>query len=74
MKNLFVIPLVTLIAGCGVNTSSNIDVDGTDLRYFKDSRTDMCYAVVASRKARSIDTSGLGMTNVECTQEVLDLL
>jgi hypothetical protein len=66
--------LVLLLAGCGVNTSSNIDVKGTDLRYFKDPRTDMCYAIVASRKTGSFDTTGLGLTNVECTPEVEDLL
>lgn len=69
-----IIALVLLLSGCGVNTSSNIDVKGTDLRYFKDPRTDMCYAIVASRKTGSFDTTGLGMTNVECTQEVLNLL
>lgn len=74
MKSLTILLAALLISGCSVGTSSNIEVDGNDLVYFKDNRTDLCFAVVASKKAGSLDTTGLGMTEVECTERVLNLI
>ena len=45
---------------------NNIDIDGTDIIYFKDKRTNLCFGAITSRKARSFDTSGLGLTCVPC--------
>jgi len=74
MKLLTILLAVLLISGCSVSTSSNIKVNGNDLIYFKDNRTDMCFAAVASKHAGSTDTTGLGITQVECTYRVLNLI
>jgi len=74
MKLLTILLAVLLISGCSVSTSSNIKVNGNDLVYFKDNRTDMCFAAVASKQAGSTDTTGLGITQVECTDRVLNLI
>lgn len=60
------------LSGCGVSTSSNVNFDADDIAYDVDSRTGLCYAFTASRKAMQMDTSGLGLTNVPCTDEVLE--
>ena len=72
IKSLLAIALVATLAGCGVNTSDNIDLDASDIRYIKDSETGLCFAFVASRKALSASTSGLGFTEVPCSKEVLE--
>lgn len=74
MKQISIIAMALLIAGCGVSTSSNVNVDGDDVRYVQDERTGLCFAVTASRKAFKVDTTGLGFTNVPCTEEVLALV
>ena len=74
MKLLAILLVAVFISGCSVSTSSNIKVDGNDLVYFKDNRTDMCFAAVASKKAGSTDTTGLGITQVEYTDRVLNLI
>jgi hypothetical protein len=66
MKKLLLLIYLIILSSCSVNTSSNIDVKGKDLKYFKDTRTNLCYAIVASRKSGSFDTTGLGVTCVPC--------
>lgn len=65
---------VFALAACGVNTSGNIDIDPSDIQYKQDPRTELCFAFVASRRTMSVDTTGLGMTHVPCTEEVLELV
>lgn len=59
------IAMLTLTS-CSVNSSDNIDIDGTDMTYFKDSRTGLCFGAVASRRTMSASTTGLGVTCVPC--------
>ena len=66
MKKLTTLLFALLLCSCSVNTSSNVNFKGEDLIYFKDSRTNLCFAVVASRKTASFDTTGLGVTCVPC--------
>jgi len=66
MKKLTTLLFALLLCSCSVNTSSNVDFKGKDLVYFKDSRTNLCFAVVASRKAVSLEATGLGVTCVPC--------
>jgi len=66
MKKLIVICVTLFLCSCSVNTSSNVNFKGEDLKYFKDNRTGLCFAVVASRKAASLETTGLGVTCVPC--------
>jgi len=60
MKRLgIVLGLALLISGCDV-------FDAEDITYGKDSRTGLCYGIVASRKSFSTDATGLGLTCVPC--------
>ena len=65
-KIVIVLGLALTMGGCSVNSSSNVDIDGNDMMYFKDSRTELCFGAVASRKTMSASTSGLGVTCVPC--------
>ena len=62
------------LTACGVETSSNIDFNADKLGYDQDTRTGLCFSFIASRKTMSAATTGLGMTNVPCTPEVLELV
>ena len=67
MKKLILLFSVAIaISSCSVNSSGNIDIDGTDIQYFKDSRTGLCFGAMASRKSFDTDATGLGMTCVPC--------
>lgn len=67
MKKTFLTILLSVaLFGCGVNSSSNIDFEGEDIKHVLDSRTNLCFGVVASRKSNSISTTGLGLTCVPC--------
>jgi len=57
---------IMLLTSCSVNTSSNIDFDGNDVKYVQDTRTGLCFAVIASRKSGSAATTGLGFTECDC--------
>jgi hypothetical protein len=61
---LFIASLV-LIA-CGVNTSGNVNVTADHFQYIKDTNKNLCFAMVASRKSFTINTSGLGVAHVPC--------
>ena len=65
-KSIILLSAVALLASCSVNTSGNIDINGNDVAYFKDSRTGLCYGAMASRKTGEWNTSGLGITCVPC--------
>lgn len=58
--------LSQILTSCGVNTSGNVNVDPENIQYFKDSRTNLCFGIVASRKSGSYETTGLGVTCVPC--------
>ena len=66
MKKVLLILAVAVYTSCSVSTSGNVDVDASDIKYVKDSRTGLCYGVVASRKAMTASTTGLGVTCVPC--------
>ena len=75
MKKLGILALcAVLFTSCSVNTSGNVDIDATDIKYVKDSRTGLCYGVVASRRTFSFSTTGLGVTCVPCAdvEKLLD--
>lgn len=75
MKTILAASAIALfLAGCGVNTSGNIDFNASHIKYTQDPRTELCYAYVASRKTAKVDTSGLGLTNVPCSNEVMKLV
>ena len=66
MKHVMTLLIAILLFSCTVNTSNNVDFKEEDLSYFKDNRTKLCFAVVASRRSASFETTGLGVTNVPC--------
>lgn len=68
MKKLIILLGIAMLTftSCGVNSSNNIDIDGEDMTYFKDSRTGLCFGAIASRKTMSASTTGLGLTCVPC--------
>lgn len=65
-KVISIIMIGVLMSSCSVNTSGDINVDTDDLKYVKDSRTGLCFAMVASRKSFDTDATGLGLTCVPC--------
>jgi len=73
---LFIALMLTVFmtASCGVRTTGSIDVDPTDLKYFQDKRTGLCFSIVASARSFSFASSGLGSTNVPCNEKVLGLI
>lgn len=66
--------LVSFLTACGVNTSGNISVNANNFQYVQDQRTGLCFAVVASRRTARAETTGLGLTEVPCTDEVKELI
>ena len=65
-KVLMTLYVGLLLTSCGVSTSGSVNVSPEDVQYFKDSRTELCFGIVASRKAGSFGTTGLGVTCVPC--------
>ena len=67
--------LATIVfVGCGQN-ASQLSVEAAHavadkLTYIKDSRTSVCYAIVASRGDVEAHQNGLTITYVPCTPEV----
>lgn len=53
--------------------TGNINFDANDVGYFKDNRTGLCFAAVASRKSFDANASGFGLTNVPCSDAVVAL-
>ncbi len=71
---LALIPGVVFLGGCDQNAStvspSTAQNMVNHLTYFKDSRVNLCYAVVASRADLEVKQNGLTITYVPCTPEV----
>lgn len=78
MKNFVKVGVAVLgavvLAGCSVQTSDRVNVDPSSIKYVQDSRTGLCFAATASRKAANLETTGLGLTHVPCTEDVLKLV
>jgi len=74
IKLIAAVAVLSVLAGCGVNTSGNINFNANSLQYAQDDRTGLCFAIVASRKTGNIETTGLGMSEVPCTNEVISLI
>ena len=70
LKLFVVLVVVALLASCSVNPS---EVDksyakgfAAKITYVQDTRTGLCFGLVASRKTMDTDQNGLGMTTVPC--------
>lgn len=73
MKMFSIIVIALALAACEVNTTDNIDVSQDDIKYLKDGRTGLCFALTASRKSFSPNSSGIALANVPCNPSVLGL-
>ena len=76
MRKIFTAAIIAALmcASCG-QQPSRIDHTTTrrfagQMTYFKDSRTDLCFATVASRGDFDIQQTGLTITYVPCTPKV----
>ncbi len=70
--------ILQMLSGCSVN-SSKLDAKYAKgfvnkMTYTKDTRTGLCYAMVASRKTWDANSSGLGITEVPYSAEVERLI
>ena len=65
---------LVLFSGCGVGSSSNVAINGLDLQYVKDPRTESCFAYVGSSMKMSLETTGLGLASVPCDKVPKELL
>ena len=65
-----IVAVCAMIVGCSINPSKFSEDQAQDLvdnlTYAKDSRTGLCFAMVASRKTGDTDQTGLGITHVPC--------
>jgi|GEM_PF-2657397 hypothetical protein len=70
MRNLPVLLVLSLLlsAGCAVDSSKvkNPQDFMKDLTYVKDSKTGICFAMVAIEKGGGVEQVGIGMAAVDC--------
>lgn len=70
MKKILLVLLFVSIIGCSVNPSrmGNSEANNfvENITYIEDKNTNLCFAVVASRKSFDFNSSGLGITVVPC--------
>lgn len=67
MRKLLVgaVIMAALLTGCATQ-SGEVNADPHKIKYIRDNRTGLCFAVLGSRRATSINSSGLGMACVPC--------
>ena len=64
---LSIIAIILLtMSSCEVNRSGNNKFNESDIKYVKDSKTNLCFALMTSRKALSGAISGFGFTQAPC--------
>ena len=77
MKYLVILLMVLGLLGCDINASEfgNEEARGfaSKITYVQDTRTGLCFALVASRKTGDTNQSGMGMSEVSC-EKVKNLL
>lgn len=76
-KALLIVITAIMLSACDTQTSGNINVQTDEIQYRKDQRTDLCFAFLASRKSNPVgigNMTGMEMTQVPCSEEVLRLI
>jgi hypothetical protein len=73
IKNQILTLLLILIVGvsCGTKTGKVGDVNTDDISYFKDGRTNVCFAIVGAKKGTDFgpnESTSIGMACVPCEQ------
>ena len=70
LAGLIAATMLFFVAGCSVNPSELDDkyAQGfaNKMKYAKDNKTGLCFAMVASRKTGYFNSTGLGVTMVPC--------
>jgi len=70
MKYALTLCLSLFVLGCDINPSEfgkeEASKFGDTITYVKDSRTGLCFGIVASRKTGDFNQSGMGLTEVPC--------
>ena len=70
MKYIILIIMAVALLGCEVNPSKvgagEARIFAEKLTYVKDVRTQLCFAIVATRPTGNTDQSGMGITEVPC--------
>ena len=72
----FLVLAVAAGSGCAAQSTStsNVSFNPSDLTYYKDGRTDQCFAVVGASKQMSQNTDSLSVTWVPCDDKVKAIL
>ncbi len=68
MKILFLLLSIIILTSCSVSTSK-IDANKfntNDITYIEDTRTGVCYAIIAVQKGGNFEQNGIGFTEVPC--------
>jgi hypothetical protein len=70
-RTILLTALALCLFGCSVEPSKlsekHAEKMATKLTYFKDEKTGLCFATIASRRMFDPDQSGLGLTCVPCS-------
>lgn len=78
MKKIILILLIGLLflGSCGSKSGKVGSVDAEDITYFKDSRTNLCYAIIGAKKGMNFidESESIGMACVPCENIPLTLL
>lgn len=69
-----IVALVALMLGGCASGTGSVDFETSDITYYRDGRTSLCFAAVGSKSALSASSTGLGMTQVPCSKTVLALV
>ena len=69
-KFIILVMAMGFIAGCEVNPSKFGNEEAKEfaskITYVKDTRTNLCFALVASRKTADFNQTGMGISAVSC--------
>ena len=69
MKRKYILILmIGLLFGCSSKTGKVRNIDPDDIVYFKDDRTDICYAIIGSKQGDDWlnESTSIGFTIVPC--------
>lgn len=70
MRFILISLIFVFMIGCSVNPSkigsSEAQEFAEKITYVKDHRTNLCFAIVATRKTGDMNSTGMGITEVPC--------
>lgn len=63
-KNFLIIIAMLVLISCGVNSSSNININPNDIKIIR--KGNLCFGIIASRKSFQVSTTGMGLAYIPC--------